>query len=189
MLIPIYWGTQEKLKKDLMIGVDWCPNCQKFTESYIGRRVKVKHFEYIPLATDVLEHYLLCGTCHYGASITKNHYEEISHMFQPFSKRRDQLKCFQKATTMVANMEPTDFSVNTLMNTLSAEFPVCATPQLDCEYRRRFMKLLLVHGRGGSPAALMQPQQPQQPPAPQAPQTPQVPNIPQQKMSVKMDSI
>lgn len=184
MPIPIIWGTEEKLKKDQMIGIDWCPNCQKFTEQYIGRRVKVKHFEYIPLASDVLEHFLMCGTCHYGSTITKDQYEDISHIFQPFSKRKDQIKCFEKASKMVQTMTPNEMSVNTLMDTLSAEYPVKATPQLEGEYRRRFMRLLLVHGIGGSPAALNQPQQPEPAQAPQVQQS-----SPQNRASVEMDSI
>ncbi|MBQ9906515.1 MAG: hypothetical protein IJM46_07070 [Oscillospiraceae bacterium] len=180
MMIPIYWGTQEKLKKDLMIGIDWCPNCQKFTEQYLGRRVKQKHVDFIPLSSDVLEHYLLCGTCNYGNSIQKSSYEEIEHMFQPFSKRKDQIKCFEKAAKLAETLEANEFSVTTIMNTLAAEFPVRATQQLEGEYRRRFKRLLLVHGIGGSPQRLMQPQE--APPV-QAPQTPQ------QRQSVEMDTI
>lgn len=189
MPIPIIWGTEEKLKKDLMIGIDWCPNCQKFTEHYIGRRVKVKHFEYIPVASDVLEYFLLCGTCHCGSSITKDNYEDISHIFQPFSKRKDQIKCFEKATKMVGNMEPSEASVTMLMDTLAAEYPVRASMQLEGEYRSRFMRLLLVHGRGGSPAALMQ--QNQQPASAQPQPAPQVQaqqNRPE-RPPVEMDTI
>lgn len=186
MRIPIIMGTQEKLKMDLMIGIDWCPNCQKFTETHIGRRVKVKHLNYIPLSSDVLEYFLLCSDCQYGSSLKKDQYDNIAHIFQPFSKRRDQIKCFQKAAEMAANLEPNQVSVHSLMTALSKEFPVSATPQLDGEYRRRFMRLLLVHGKGGSPAALNQPLQT----APlQVPQAPQNPNPPQAKAPVEMDTI
>lgn len=180
MLIPIFWGSDEKIKKELMIGIDWCPNCQKFTEQYLARRVKSKTINLIPLQSDVLAHYLLCGTCNYGTEIQKSSYEDIEHMFKPFPKRKDQIKCFERAIALVQTMEPNVFSLNTLMDTLAAEFPVRATQQLEGEYRRRFQKLLMVHGKGGSPQALMQPQQPAPAPAQRAPQ---------QKMTVEMDEI
>ena len=85
---------------------------------------------------------------------------------------------------MVQTMTPNEMSVNTLMGTLSAEYPVKATQQLEGEYRRRFMRLLLVHGIGGSPAALNQPQQPEPAQAPQVQQS-----SPQNRASVEMDSI
>lgn len=183
MMIPIYFGTQEKLKKDLMIGIDWCPNCQKFTEMYLGRRVKQKHLDFIPLSSDVLEHYMLCGTCNYGSTILKSSYEELEHMFQPFNKRKEQIKCFEKAAEMAKSMEPGEMSVNAMIDALAAEFPVRATQQLEGEYRRRFRRLLLVHGIGGSPERLMQPEQAAPAQAQQRQQTPPP------RQSFEMDTI
>ena len=178
MMIPIYWGTQEKLRQDDMIGIEWCPNCQKFTERYLARRVKVKHIEFIPLASDVLDYYMMCGSCNYGSSVSRDSYEEIKHVFAPFNKRKEQIRCFRKAAEMAENMENNELSVNAIMDALAAEFPIRATQQLEGEYRRRIRTLLAVHGRGGSPEALRQPAEP-----------PQQQQAPQQRKPAVMDEI
>ena len=157
----IAWGTYEKLKNDLSTGIDWCPNCRKFTGWYIGRRVRIKHVEYIPLKTTVLERYEMCGKCNCGRNLTLDSYEALKRLHEPFKKRRQQIKCFEKAAAMAENSEISESAVNTIFEALAAEYPLRSTPQLESEYRRRIGALLTVHGRGGSPDALMQPAEPE----------------------------
>ena len=157
----IVWGTREKLKKDISTGIDWCPVCKKFTGWYVGRHVKIKHVEYIPLKTDVLEYFMMCGICQHGPVIDQNSYFELKRMHEPFKKRKQQIQCFEKAAKMAESLEPNEVSVNTIMDALAAEYPIRSSQQLEGEYRRRIQALLLTHGIGGDPNALMQPAEPQ----------------------------
>ncbi|MCQ2408168.1 MAG: hypothetical protein MJ065_06525 [Oscillospiraceae bacterium] len=160
----IVWGTREKLKKDISTGIDWCPVCKKFTGWYIGRHVKINHVEYIPLKTQVLEYFMMCGICQHGPIINPDIYSEFKQMFEPFKKRKQQIQCFEKAAKMAETMAPNEISVNTIMDALASEYPIRSSQQLEIEYRRRIQALLLTHGIGGDPNALIQPKDPQLPP-------------------------
>lgn len=162
------WGTMEKIKHDISAGIDFCPNCQQFTNSSVGRKLKIKHFNYIPLKTTVLDYFVMCRKCSCGKTISQNDYFELKRIHEPFKKKKLQMKCFEKAAQMAENMEATQISVNTIMDTLAAEYPIRTSPQLEGIYRRRVEMLLATHGKGGDPQALMQ----QAAPPSAQPQTP-----------------
>ena len=142
MIIPIYWGTRGKLKKDLPTGLNYCSNCRRFTAWFIGRNQKVTHFEYIPLSTKTVGYFYMCGKCQCGKELTEPQYHAMKTMYLPFCNKKAQIQCYEKANAMAQTMPKDESSVNAIMTALSAEFPVSATPQLDAEYRRRIRKML-----------------------------------------------
>lgn len=150
------WGTMEELKHDMSLGIDYCPNCQMFTNFSLGRRVSVKHFNYIPLKTTVLERFVVCRKCSCGKTITLDDYFELKRIHEPFKKRKLQKKCFEKAAQMAENMPATPMCVDTILEVLAAEYPIRTSPQLEGIYRRRIEMLLATHGKGGDLQVRMQ---------------------------------
>ena len=144
MIIPIYWGTRGKLKKDLSTGIDYCPNCRKFTGWFLGRSLKIYHFEYIPLKSKTLSWFHMCGVCEHGKTIDEGQYNVLKQMYLPFCDKKKQIECYERAAALSQTLPPEENSVNILMSNLAQAYPVSATPQLDQEYRRRLRKLLNV---------------------------------------------
>ena len=142
MMIPIYWGTRGKLKKDLSTGIDYCPNCGKYTGWFLGRSLKITHFEYIPLKTTTLAWFHMCGVCEHGKTLDEGQYNVLKQMYMPFSNKKQQIQCYEQAAAIAQTLPPEENSVNILMSRLAQTFPVSATYQLDAEYRRRCRRLL-----------------------------------------------
>lgn len=143
----IYFGTRGALKKDISTGIDYCPNCGKFTGWYAGRNVKIWHICFIiPLMTKTLNFFHMCGVCQHGQTIERADYFQLKEMHKPFKKRSQQIKFFEKAAKLAETMPPGDMSVQTIVSQLSPEYPICATPRLETEYRRRLGVLLALRG-------------------------------------------
>ena len=144
MIIPIYWGTRGKLKKDLSTGIDYCPHCGKFTGWFLGRSLKIYHFEYIPLKSKTIAWFHMCGVCEHGKTLDEGQYNGLKQMYLPFSDKKKQIACYEQAAALAQTLPPEENSVNILMANLAQTYPVAATPQLDQEYRRRLRRLLNV---------------------------------------------
>ena len=100
MLIPIYWGTRIKLKKDLPIGIQYCPTCKKFTAWFLGRSRKIWHFNYIPLYAQTQHHFLICGICECGETLTEALYIQMRSEYQSFKDKKQQIACYKKAEAL-----------------------------------------------------------------------------------------
>lgn len=143
----LYFGTYGKLKKEVSTGIDYCPTCGKFTGFYVGRSVKRWHICYIPIFTKTLDYFHMCGICEHGSSVSQTDYFTLKEMHKPFSKRKEQIKFFEQAAELAKTMPANDLSVQTIVTQLSAQYPICATPRLEAEYRRRIGMLLQIHGQ------------------------------------------
>ena len=151
----IYYGTRGKLKKDVSAGIDYCPNCNYFMGWCVGRSLKIWHICYIPIFIKTLKFLFFCGKCSYGVEIERADFFQMKDMYQPFKNRRQQIQFFEKADAMAKTLPPGEQSVQTIVSQLSSEYPICATPKLEAEYRRRLAVLLEKHGLPGqTPAAV-----------------------------------
>lgn len=136
------YGTREKLKKDVPLGMDYCPVCCKYTAHFAGRHRKIWHFDYIPLYMKTLEYVRFCGACEKGILIQKEEFEQRKLDCLPFKDKKQQITCYQEAEALARTMPYSEASVNTMMQQLSAKYPITATPFLESEYRRRFADML-----------------------------------------------
>jgi hypothetical protein len=140
------YGTREKLKKDVKMGLDYCPNCGKFTAWFAGRHRKYWHFDYIPLYIKTLNCFVMCGSCEHGREIDKQELAALKENYQPFKDKKQQIACYQEAEALAKTMMASDAAVDTMMQRLSEKYPIKATPFLEAEYRRRFGVMLQLYG-------------------------------------------
>ena len=151
----LYQGVREKIKEDLSIGMDYCPNCRIFTRFFLGRHLRVEHLNYIPIKTWVLDYAEFCDKCKCGRTLTQAAYNEKLHVYTTFSNKKQQKQCYEKALSLATGKPATEETAAEILDTLGVEFPLKASPQLEEHYRRRVDMLLALHGRGGDPQACM----------------------------------
>ena len=122
--------------------MDYCPHCRIFTRFFLGRHLRIQHLNYIPLKTWVLDYAEFCDQCKRGRVFTQEAYAARMKIMEPFSDRRLQKRCYEKALSLADGAAATDASAAEILDALSAEFPIRTSPQLDEIYRRRIEMLL-----------------------------------------------
>ena len=151
----LYQGVREKIKEDLSIGMDYCPNCRIFTRFFLGRHLRIEHLNYIPLKTWVLDHAEFCDKCKCGRTLSQDAYNARTEILAPFANKKQQKQCYEKMLSLATSKPADEETAAQILDALGAEFPVKASPQLEEIFRRRVDMLLALHGRGGDPQACM----------------------------------
>ncbi len=118
------YGWGDTISKKKMMGYGFCPQCGDFEPYYIGRVVFRVHIDYIPLVWIPKKRCIACKNCKTYREISKEDYKRYKQAYKPMNKSMSK-KCYKEICRLCDEIrEYSPQNVDTIMNSISALYPI-----------------------------------------------------------------
>ena len=140
----IYYGWGDVVRKKVLMGYGYCPNCQGITPMYLAKHAFRVHICYIPVFWKTKGYVEMCGDCEMGHQISKEEFKQLRLEYEPMPKKLVK-KCYKDICRICSAIaDNSQANIDYVMKQICSQYPIATNDTLKSRYTALVTDMLTI---------------------------------------------